>query len=147
MTTALRLLAIACLLALAAAPAARAATITLQSSAAVQLDGRWYFILPGNLVADGATGYTLNAPVGFMNCARSNGQMLVSNNRPFRWNNGAATIWLSLAANADGSNGPQVQYLFDRPILRLRSSTGDLICQGEVAAPPGLDTLFRWGFE
>lgn len=133
----------------AVAGPACASTIALQSGAALQLDSRWYFILPGSLVASGGPGqgYTLDAPVGFSNCARGNGQMLVSNDRPFRWNAGAATIWLSLAANPDGSTGPQLQFLFDRPILRLRSSTGDLVCQGEVAPPPGLDTLFRWGFE
>lgn len=143
-------LRVACLLALPAlllATAAPAAPVAFSSGAALELDGRWYFTLAGQLVAQGAPGYLLQAPVGFSNCRRSNGQMLVSNARPFRWNDGTATIWLATNANPDGSDGPRFQYLFDRPILRLRSSTGDLLCDGEVAAPPGLDTLFRWGFE
>lgn len=133
--------------AILAATPAFATPIEFQSGAALELDGRWYFTLPGRLVAEGAQGYLLDAPVGFVNCRRAGGQMLVSNSRPFRWNAGAATIWLALTANPDGSDGPRFQFLFDRPILRLRSSTGDLVCDGEVAAPPGLDTLFRWGFE
>lgn len=135
------------LLAILLAPPAFATPIAFQSGTALELDGRWYFTLSGQLVAEGTQGYLLDAPVGFVNCRRAGGQMLVSNNRPFRWNAGAATIWLATTANPDGSDGPRFQFLFDRPILRLRSSTGDLVCDGEVAAPPGLDTLFRWGFE
>ena len=133
-------------LCLPAAPAS-AVPVAFGAGAALELDGRWYFTLPGRLLAEGAQGYLLDAPVGFANCRRSNGQMLVSNGRPFRWNAGSATIWLATSANPDGSDGPRFQYLFDRPILRLRSSTGDLVCDGEVGPPPGLDTLFRWGFE
>jgi hypothetical protein len=146
MTIRLRLATVA-LLAAALPSAASAVPIAFQQGAALELDGRWYFTLPGQLVAQGAQGYLLDAPVGFVNCRRAGGQMLVSNDRPFRWNAGSATIWLATTANPDGSDGPRFQYLFDRPILRLRSSTGDLVCEGEVAAPPGLDTLFRWGFE
>ena len=142
-----RVAAVLALLAVPLAMPASAVPIAFQSGAALELDGRWYFTLSGRLLAEGAQGYLLEAPVGFANCRRSNGQMLVSNERPFRWNAGSATIWLATGANPDGSNGPRFQYLFDRPILRLRSSTGDLVCDGEVAAPPGLDTLFRWGFE
>lgn len=135
--------AVVCLLAMPAA----AVPIVFQSGAALELDGRWYFTLGGRLQAEGAQGYLLDAPVGFSNCRRANGQMLVSNSRPLRWNAGSATIWLATSANPDGSTGPRFQYLFDRPILRLRSSTGDVVCDGEVPPPPGLDTLFRWGFE
>lgn len=140
-------LAVLALLALPLGPPALAGQVAFQTNAALELDGRWYFTLPGQLVAEGAQGYLLDAPVGFVNCRRASGQMLVSNSRPFRWNAGSATIWLATTANPDGSDGPRFQYLFDRPILRLRSSTGDLVCDGEVAAPPGLDTLFRWSFE
>jgi len=142
-----RLAAIPALLAALLPLPAWSAPIAFQSGTALELDGRWYFTVSGRLLAEGTKAYLLDAPVGFANCRRSNGQMLVSNDRPLRWNAGAATIWLATSANPDGDNGPRFQYLFDRPILRLRSSTGDLICQGEVAAPPGLDTLSCWGFE
>lgn len=135
-------------LAAAIAGPAPAATIAFASTAALELDGRWYVVQAGNLVGGGAqAGWSLQAPVEFLNCRRANNQMLVSNDRPFRWNAATATIWLTATANADGSSGPQFQYRFDRPLLRLRSTTGDLVCEGEVPPPPGLDTLFRWGFE
>jgi hypothetical protein len=144
-STALRL---ALLAGLACAMPAQGATIAFASTAALELDGRWYVVGGGSLVGGGAQpGWSLQAPVEFLNCRRANNQMLVSNDRPFRWNGGAATIWLSATANVDGSSGPRFEYRFDRPLLRLRSTTGDLVCEGEVAAPPGLDTLFRWGFE
>jgi hypothetical protein len=143
-TAALLLLFIAVL---AVAPATRAATFEFQDGATVELDGRYYVMLAGTITTDAVLGYTVNAPLGISNCTRPGGQGLVLSQRPLRWNGGQNTIWLTLLSNADGSTGIQVRYPFDRAILRMVSSTGDLICSGEVPAPPGLDTVFRSGFE
>lgn len=134
------------ILAGAASPAS-AATFEFQDGATVELDGRYYVMLAGTITTDAVLGYTINAPLGISNCARPGGQSLVLSQRPLRWNNGQNTIWLTLLGNADGGTGIQYRYPFDRAILRLVSSTGDLSCSGEVPAPPGLDTLFRSGFE
>lgn len=128
-------------------PAARGATLEFQDGATVELDGRYYVMLAGTITTDAVLGYTVNAPLGISNCTRPGGLGLVLSQRPLRWNNGQNTIWLTLQANADGGTGIQFRYPYDRAILRLVSSTGDLVCSGEVPAPPGLDTLFRSGFE
>jgi hypothetical protein len=132
---------------LAIAAPANALTLAFAGGATIGIDGRWYVMLAGNLVVDPGLGYVLQAPVGISGCARGNGQPQVVTTRPLRFNNPAEVVYLTTTDNPDGSTGAQILQPFDRPLLVFRSATGDIVCAGEVPAPPGLDTLFRSGFE
>lgn len=113
----------------------------------IELDGRYYAMLAGTLVANGALGYNLTAPTSMTGCRRSDGTAQISTSRPFRYNGSTETVFLTTVPDRNGTDGVQISFPFDRAILRLRSGTGDLVCGGQVPAPPGLDTLFRSGFE
>lgn len=132
---------------LAIAAPANAVTLAFSGGATVGIDGRWYVMLAGNLVVDPGLGYVVQAPVGLSGCVRGNGQPQVVTGRPLRFNNPAEVVYLTTADNRDGGTGPQILQPFDRPLLVFRSATGDIVCAGEVPPPPGLDTLFRSGFE
>lgn len=132
---------------LAIAAPANAVTLAFSGGATVGIDGRWYVMLAGNLVVDGGSGYALQAPVGMSGCVRGNGQPQVVTGRPLNFNNPAEVVYLTTTDNRDGSTGAQILQPFDRPLLVFRSATGDIVCAGEVPPPPGLDTLFRSGFE
>jgi hypothetical protein len=132
-----------------AAPLAHAqsAVFSFPQGATVELDGRYYVMLGGTLSASTANGYVANAPLSMSNCQRPGGAAFVTTTRPFSWGSPTNVIFLTTANNPDGTNGIRVWVPFDRVILRLRSSTGDLVCGGDVPTPPGLDTIFRSGFE
>lgn len=132
---------------LAASPAAGAFTLSFSGGATVAIDSRWYVMLAGNLVVEPGQGYVLQAPVGISGCVRGNGQPEVVTSRPLRFNNAVDVVYLTLADNREGGSGPQILSPFDRPLLRFTSATGDIVCNGEVPPPPGLDTVFRSGFE
>jgi hypothetical protein len=132
---------------LAASGAQAQATFSVPDNSTIELDGRYYVLLAGNLVANGALGYNLLAPTSMTLCTRSNGMDQVQTLRPLRFNGNTETVFLTTVPDRDGADGVQMSFPFDRAILRLRSGTGDLVCNGEVPAPPGLDTLFRSGFE
>lgn len=135
------------ILLLAVAAPAGAATVSFGGGATVAIDNRWYVMLAGNVVVEPGQGYVLQAPVGMSGCVRSNGQAQQVTSRPLRFNSPSEVVYLTLADNRDGSTGAQILYPFDRPLLVFRSATGDIVCAGEVPPPPGLDTLFRSGFE
>lgn len=118
-----------------------------QDGATVELDGRYYVMLAGTIAATTAQGYLVAAPMSMTNCVRPGGAALVVTSRAFTWGNPAQTIYLTLSDNPDGSNGIRYWFPFDRGILSVRSSSADLICAGDVPAPPGFDILFRNGFE
>ncbi len=137
----------AILLFLAANTAQAQFSVGIPDNSTIELDGRYYVLLSGTLVANGALGYNLLAPTSMTLCRRSNGMAQVPTSRPFRFNGNTETIFLTTVPDRDGADGVQISFPFDRAIVRLRSGTGDLICNGDVPAPPGLDTLFRNGFE
>jgi hypothetical protein len=128
------------------APAHAQTTIAFTDGATLELDGRFYVMLAGNVVANGVQGYNVLAPLSLTNCARSNGQAQVVTARPFRWNNGANVIYLATTPRG-GIDGLQFAFPFDRAILRVASATGDIVCGGDVPTPPGLDIVYRDGFE
>jgi hypothetical protein len=135
------------LLLLAASPAAGAFTLSFSGGATIAIDDRWYVMLAGNLVVEPGQGYVLQAPVGISGCARPNAQAQTVTTRPLRFNNAVDVVYLTPQNNRDGTSGPQILAPFDRPLLRFTSATGDIVCNGEVPPPPGLDTVFRSGFE
>ncbi len=135
------------LLLLAATHAQAQFTFGIPDNSTIELDGRYYVLLAGNLVANGTLGYNLLAPTSMIACARPNNVAQIVTTRPFRFNSSTETVFLATSLNPNGTDGVQFSYPFDRAILRLRSATGDLVCNGDVPAPPGLDTLLRSGFE
>lgn len=128
----MRAVALACLL-FVAVPAV--------ASQYIRLDGRYYSVTTGEASLDLVLGAMIVPGVQMTNCGRSNGQGMVFGS--FTLYYGASAYMVPLSSN---------QFSIQRPssattIFELASTTGDMICLGQVADPTQASVLFASSFE
>lgn len=130
-------------------PAAAIQTFALEGAAYFEIDGRYYLFGPGDFVADELGGFRTWASTSINDCARRDGGAQLQSTVPFRYGSAQVTrlLWLADAPVAGRLPGAELRREGGNWVIGMRSRSGDVVCNGRIAPPPGVDRLHTDGFD
>lgn len=130
-------------------PAAAIQTFAFQGAAYLEIDGRYYLFGPGDFVADEQGGFRTFASTSLNQCLRRDGSAQLPSSVPLRYGSAQVTriLWLADAPLAGRVPGAELRREGPHWVLGMRSKSGDVLCSGSIAPPPGVDKLHADGFD
>lgn len=130
-------------------PAAAIQTFSLQGAAYFEIDGRYYLFGPGDFVADEQGGFRTYASTSINDCERRDGGAQNVSTVPFRYGSVQVTriLWLADALVAGRIPGAELRREGSNWVIGMRTKSGDVVCNGRIAPPAGVDRLHADGFD